>query len=108
MSQREIRFSGITGPRRRFFIGGSDVRIIMDDDEGERLRLWREKAGEADPSDYSDNLIVQLGVATEPLNRRWFENTTGKVLKDVQRWVRPPVIRSMAATLDGRVQSTGA
>jgi hypothetical protein len=42
-------------------------------------------------------------VATEPLNRRWFEKTTGQVIKEVQSWIRHPVIRWMAATLDGIV-----
>src|SRR6201984_2102160 len=93
---------------RRVFIGGSDARIIMGDDEAALVRLWREKRGEAEPPDYSDNLIVQLGVATEPLNRRWYERTTGQVIKDVQSWVRHPVIHWMAATLDGVVESTGA
>jgi len=54
---------------RRSFIGGSDARIIMGNDEAALVRLWREKRGEAERPDYSDNLIVQLGVATEPLNR---------------------------------------
>src|ERR1700747_1832220 len=93
---------------RRVFVGGSDARIIMGDDEAALVRLWREKRGEAEPPDYSDNLIVQLGVATEPLNRRWYERTTGQVIKDVQSWVRHPVIHWMAATLDGVVESTGA
>jgi predicted phage-related endonuclease len=93
---------------RRGFMGGSDARIIMGNDEEALVRLWREKRGEAEPPDYSDNLIVQLGVATEPLNRRWSERTTGQVVKDVQSWVRHPVIRWMAATLDGIVEGTGA
>jgi predicted phage-related endonuclease len=96
------------GSARRFFIGGSDARIIMGTDEAALVRLWREKRGEAEPPDYSDNLIVQLGVATEPLNRRWYEKTTGQVIKDVQSWVRHPVVRWMAATLDGLVEATGA
>jgi predicted phage-related endonuclease len=50
---------------RRSFIGGSDARIIMGSDEGNLLRLWREKRGEAEPEDLSGNLIVQLGVVTE-------------------------------------------
>ena len=90
------------------FIGGSDVRIIMGGDEAALLRLWREKRGEAEPEDLSGNLIVQLGFATEHLNRQWYERTTGHVVKDVQRWVRHPVIRWMAATLDGIVEGTGA
>jgi predicted phage-related endonuclease len=80
----------------------------MGADEAALLRLWQEKRGEAEPPDYSDNLVVQLGVAIEPLNRRWFERTTGQAIKDVQSWVRHPVIRWMAATLDGVVEGTGA
>jgi predicted phage-related endonuclease len=63
---------------RRSFIGGSDARIIMGDDETSLLRLWREKRGEIAPEDLSANLIVQLGSVTEPLNRRWFERNTGR------------------------------
>ena len=55
---------------RRSFIGGSDARIIMGGDEADLLRLWREKRGEAEPKDLSGNLLLQLGVATEALNRR--------------------------------------
>jgi predicted phage-related endonuclease len=80
----------------------------MGKDEEAVVRLWREKRGEAEPPDYSGNLVVQLGLATEPLNRRWYEKTTGQAIKDVQGWVRHPVIRWMAATLDGVVEATGA
>jgi predicted phage-related endonuclease len=93
---------------RKHVIGGSDARIIMSNDLDALVHLWREKRGEVEPPDYSDNLIVQLGVATEALNRHWFERTTGQVLKDVQTWVRHPVVRWMAATLDGVVEATGA
>ena len=80
----------------------------MGQDEAALLRLWREKRGELEPLDLSGNLIVQLGVATEPLNRHWFERNTGQTLTDVQRRVRHPVIRWVAATLDGVVAETGA
>ena len=93
---------------RRSFIGGSDARIIMGDKEEALVRLWREKRGEVEPEDLSGNLVVQLGVATEDLNRRWYEANTGKVLIDVEQRVRHPVLRWMAATLDGRVEATGA
>ena len=46
---------------RRFFVGGSDARIIMGSNEAALLRLWREKRGEVEPEDLSGNLIVQLG-----------------------------------------------
>ena len=93
---------------RRSYIGGSDARTIMGTDEAALVRLWREKRGEVEPEDLSDNLIVQLGNATEDLNRRWFEATTGLTVKDVQRRVRHPVNRWMGATLDGVVGATGA
>ena len=93
---------------RRCFIGGSDARVIMGNDEAALLRLWREKRGEAEPKDLSGNLIVQLGVVTEHLNRQWFERNTGQAIKDVQRRVNHPVVKWMAATLDGTVEATGA
>ena len=80
----------------------------MGDDEDALLRLWREKRGEVEPQDLSGNLIVQLGVATEELNRRWFEANSGQVITDVQKLMRHPTVRWMAATLDGRVDGTGA
>ena len=69
-------------PDRRAFIGGSDARIIMGDDEGALLRLWREKRGEAEPEDLSGNLIVQLGTVTEHPNRHWYERNTGQVVTE--------------------------
>jgi len=62
---------------RRSFIGGSDARVIMGSDEAALVRLWREKRGEAEPEDLSGNLIVQLGTATEELNRSWYQRNTG-------------------------------
>src|SRR5262245_9816687 len=110
MSERAVHLPMVSGglSERRAFIGGSDARIIMGNDGEALLRLWRETRGEAEPQDFSSNLLVQLGLATEPLNRRWYERTTGQVIKDVQRWVRHPVIRWMAATLDGIVEGSGA
>jgi predicted phage-related endonuclease len=64
---------------RRSFIGGSDARVIMGSDEAALLRLWREKRGEAEPEDLSNNLVVQH-----------------------------PVIRWMGATLDGMLEQNGA
>jgi predicted phage-related endonuclease len=92
----------------RYFIGGSDARIIMGDDEAALLRLWREKRGEVDPEDLSGNLIVQLGLVTEDLNRRWYEANSGQVISDIQKQVRHTALHWMAATLDGRVEAIGA
>ena len=91
---------------RRYFIGGSDARIVMGTDEAALLRLWQEKRGEAEPEDLSGNLVVQLGLATEKLNRRWYQANTGRVITDVQQWRRHPTLRWMAATLDGRVEGS--
>jgi predicted phage-related endonuclease len=99
---------GWNSTHRRYFIGGSDARIIMGNDEAALLRLWREKRGEIEPKDLSGNLIVQLGVATEELNRLWYEANTGQVVTDIQKHIRHPGLRWMAATLDGRVEGSGA
>jgi predicted phage-related endonuclease len=93
---------------RRAFIGGSDARTIMGDDEAALLRLWKEKRGDVEPEDLSGDLLVQLGSVTEHLNRHWYEKNTGQVVTEVQRQVIHAVHRWMAATLDGRVEQTGA
>src|SRR5262245_13954775 len=93
---------------RRSFVGGSDARIIMGSDEAALIRLWREKRGEAEREDLSGNLIVQLGAATESLNRSWYERNTGRRVGNVQRHVKHSAIPWMAATLDGIVEGTGA
>jgi predicted phage-related endonuclease len=102
-SQKVDRHAG-----RRSFIGGSDARIIMGDNEAALIRLWREKRGEAESEDLSGNLIVQLGTVTEELNRSWYERNTGRTIGDVQRRVQHSTIPWMVATLDGIVEGTGA
>jgi predicted phage-related endonuclease len=93
---------------RRSFIGGSDARIIMGADPEALLRLWREKRGEVETQDLSGNLIVQLGLVTEELNRRWYEANSGEVVVDLQRRVFHPALHWMAATLDGRIEGSDA
>jgi predicted phage-related endonuclease len=93
---------------RRNFIGGSDARTIMGNDESALLRLWREKRGEVEPEDLSGNLIVQLGTVTEDLNRRWYERNSGHAIKHVQKRIQHPIHRWMAATVDGIVEPLGA
>jgi hypothetical protein len=104
----QLRSKRARNSDRRFFIGGSDARIIMGNDEGALIRLWREKRGEVEPEDLSRNLVVQLGTATEELNRSWYERNTGRRVTDVQRRVRHSAIPWMVATLDGTVEATGA
>jgi predicted phage-related endonuclease len=106
MAATELEFR--RSANRRSFIGGSDARIIMGSDEAALVRLWHEKRGEAEPEDLSGNLIVQLGAATEDLNRSWYERITGRLVRDVQRHIRHSAIPWMAATLDGIVEGTQA
>ena len=51
-----------TAKDRRYFVGGSDARIIMGSDEAALLRLWREKRGEVAPEDLW---------ATSPFSSAW-------------------------------------
>jgi len=104
----QAQADSLSTPDRRCFIGGSDARIIMGDDEKSLLQLWDQKRGEAQPPDLSANLVVQLGLATEALNRQWYERHGGHTIKDIQRHLRHPVLRWMGATLDGIVEATGA
>src|SRR5262249_32105031 len=76
MSEGTIRVVTATPSDRGTFIGGSDARIIMGSDEAALIQLWQEKRGEAEPEDLSGNLVVQLGAATEELNRRGYERNT--------------------------------
>ena len=104
---RRVDSTQISGDRRSF-IGGSDARIIIGDDQTALLRLWQEKCGEIEPEDLSGDLLVQLGTVTEHLNRHWYEKNTGQVVTDAQRQVFHAVHKWMAATLDGMVEATGA
>src|ERR1700734_3045129 len=92
---------------RRTFIGGSEARTIMGPDEGALLRLWRKKRGEEPPQDFSNNLPVQLGRATEALNRAWYQRQTGRKVTHIQQRLRHRFHRWMAATLDGMVEGVG-
>ena len=96
------------GKDRRYFIGGSDARIILGHDEGALLRLWREKRGEVEPEDLSGNLVIQLGNATDELNRRWYQANSGQVIIDVQKQMKHPALHWMVATLDGRIEGSDA
>jgi predicted phage-related endonuclease len=106
MDMERVKIADSVG--RRSFIGGSDARIIMGTDEAALVRLWREKRGEAESEDLSGNLIVQLGRATEELNRSWYERNTGHHIRDIQRRVKHSAIFWMAATLDGVVDGLEA
>src|SRR5262249_52959464 len=70
------------------------------------VRLWREKRGEAEPQDLSGNLVVQLGAATEGLNRSWYERNTRRRGTHGQRPGRHSAIPRMVGALHGPVGGT--
>ena len=80
----------------------------MGVNEAVLIRLWQEKRGEVEPEDLSGNLVVHLGKATEQLNREWFQTATGQQVIDIQKHIRHPGLHWMGATLDGRIEATGA
>src|SRR4051812_49320879 len=93
---------------RRSYLGGSGARVIFGRGEAALYRLWQEKTGQIEPEDLADNLAVQLGCATEDLNRRWFTRQTGRDLTGVQRFCRHKTLDWMGATLDGVVEDEAA
>jgi hypothetical protein len=58
---------------RRYFIGGSDARTVMGNDEAALLRLWRNISAKVERED------LPLGVATKDRNRRWHDAITGRM-----------------------------
>lgn len=99
--------SGLTAEqiaKRRYSIGSSDAGKIM---RGEWADLWLQKTGRAEPDDLSGVLPVQIGVATEALNMRWFTRTTGMEVGDLGMEAAHPEAPWMTATLDGRAQVDG-
>jgi hypothetical protein len=65
--------------RRRYFVSGSDARIIMGKDEAALLRLRPERRDEVERENLSDNLIAPLAVASRNLNRRRYVAIAGGV-----------------------------
>ena len=90
---------------RRQFVGGSEVKRIMD---GDWFALWQEKRGLKEPDDLSGKLAVQIGRATEALNLEWFAMKTGFNVSNQQAKVIHPAVPFMRCTLDGWVEERRA
>jgi hypothetical protein len=61
-----------------------------------------------EPRDLSGDLVVRLGTVAENLKPKLDEKSTGHAVIEVKRRVFHNVHRWMAATLDGRIETTGA
>jgi predicted phage-related endonuclease len=72
--------------------------------KGEWRELFHVKTGRMDDADLSRVLPVQIGVATEALNRQWFERETGFAIshEECEHRVHSEH-KFMRANLDGRV-----
>ena len=94
---------------RNNFIGGSDANRLLyrlDKQDWETVgnqwdTLYLEKIGEQTPEDLSDNIRVQIGIATEHINIQWLERELDThITRDVI--VKPDGF--MASNLDGVTQ----
>lgn len=75
--QKEYNMQPKKKVKRPLTIGGSDAVRIM---KGDWHTLWLEKTGRQEPANLDRVLPVQLGIVTENLNKRWFEQETGHKL----------------------------
>jgi predicted phage-related endonuclease len=82
-------------------IGGTDAKRIA---EGEWNKLWLEKTGRVEPEDLSRVLRVMLGKWTEPFNRTWYEQETGRKVEVVGAQIAHPAFPYMTASVDGLVE----
>ena len=82
-------------------IGGSDAGKIMT---GEWYPLWKIKTGREVSEDLSHVLPVQIGIATESLNREWFARQMGCDV-DQPEFLTSDKHPFMTANLDGIAQT---
>lgn len=91
---------------RSTYLGGTDANRIA---HGKLREVWLEKTGRAERPDLSDVLRVQLGMWTEPFNRRWFCERTQIVVDPVDPDVlyRHPTLPFLACHPDGFCKMEG-
>ena len=92
---------------RQHCIGASEAGIIADGGLADLEQLKRQKLGLEGPVDLTRVLPVQIGVATEELNRAWFEAQTGRIVTREQERIVHPDYSFIAATLDGVTVNAG-
>ena len=65
--------------------------------------LWLELTGKKLPEDLTWKLPVQVGIATESLNLKWFEHTTGLKVHSESKLLQHPDYEFAVAQVDGFV-----
>jgi predicted phage-related endonuclease len=70
---------------RRSFVGGSDARVIMGQDQKALIRLWQEKRGEVGLEDLSGELIVRLDLVTNFSKEFATERATSRASSGLDR-----------------------
>lgn len=82
---------------RSQYIGGSDARKLMS---GAWLEVWQEKTARRQPEDLSQNVLVQIGIATEALHPQFYALKTGRRVVEVPDTQRSFDHAYIAANLD--------
>jgi hypothetical protein len=67
----------------------SRIAVLMTGDAAGILELWEEMTGQRLPEDLSDVWPVQLGLATEELNLRWFAKKNYPLSRDGEFVIHP-------------------
>lgn len=91
--------------RRLGFLGGSDMKCIMDGDRDKIHRLWRVKIGEEIGDDLSDVWPVRLGECTEQLNIAWYELKHKQPVSRRGDIAKHPWLPWAGCTLDGWIDA---
>lgn len=79
------------------YVGSSDARKLM---AGQWLELWQQKTGRRGDDDLRQNVLVQIGIATEPLHRQFYEWKTGAQVVAVPETQRMMAHPHICANLD--------
>jgi hypothetical protein len=86
---------------RKGKITGTDVRILMLGSPAQIHDLYLQRIGEKQPDNLDDIWIVQMGIALEEPNRRWYQRKSQRSLTRIGEVVTCSRIPWAAVTLDG-------
>jgi hypothetical protein len=86
---------------RKGKITGTDVRTLMLGSPEQIHNLYLQRIGEKEPDNLDHIWIVQMGIALEEPNRRWYEYRSMRPLVRAGEVVTCPSLPWAAVTLDG-------